>query len=101
MDLKVDTDELLDVMNVMKKDAGDYDKEINNILGCIETLRTIWMGQDATIYCENVSSYVRKMKGITSAMTAMSEVGEKTCNGYLEYDTTYGKSIQGEVAKYE
>lgn len=101
MVLKVKHDELHDVLSIMEKDGDVYDTEIENMLDQIEKLRTIWLGQDAKIFCDNVHDYVEKMKNIPIALRNMSTFIKKTNNGYTENDESFSKELETEATNYD
>lgn len=99
--LKVKHEELRGVLNTMKKDGDAYDTEIEKMLSEIDKLRTIWQGQDATIFCDNVHAYITKMKNIPIALRNMSTFINKANNGYEENDESFSKELQTEVDNYD
>lgn len=99
--LKVKHEELHDVLNTMVKDGDAYDTEIEKMLGEIEKLRTIWQGQDATVFCDNVHAYITKMKNIPIALRNMSTFIDKANNGYTEKDEEFSKELEKEAFNYD
>ncbi len=101
MVLKVKHEELYNVVDVMEKDSDAYDTEIENMLKEIEKLRTIWQGQDAKIFCDNIYNYVTKMKNIPIALRNMSKFTRKVNGGYSDNDDSFSKELETEANNYE
>ena len=101
MILKVNHSELEEFANVLKNDATDYDKEIDTLLSLIEELRGVWKGTDAEEFYSNVTGYIKKMRGITSTMTTLSETSKSADRRYKEKDEEFGNALKEGAAKYE
>ena len=101
MVLKVNRDELYDVTNVMKKDSDSYSKDVEKLEQNIETLKTIWQGEDSRVFCEKVSEYLTKMKEISATLNTLSEFCDKTNKGFNDRDEEFGKSLQTEAMENE
>lgn len=101
MILKVKHDELNNVKDVMVKDSELLDSEIKTLLEQIEKLRTIWQGQDATIFCNNVYEYINKMKTLPVTLRTMGKFINNINNQYTENDEAFGKELETEVDNYE
>lgn len=99
--LKVNRDELYDVTNVMKKDKEAYEKEVEKLQKNIETLKTIWEGEDSRVFCEKVSEYLTKMKEISTTLGTLSEFCDKTNKGFNDRDEDFGNSLQTEALENE
>jgi uncharacterized protein YukE len=99
--LKVKHEELNNVTGVMVKDGEAYDTEIKNMLEQIDKLRTIWKGQDAEIFCDNVTNYITKMKNIPICLRNMSKFVNDVNNGYTEQDEAFGKELEVEANNYD
>lgn len=101
MKLKVKQKELNDVVDVMKKGGDDYDTEIDNMLEQIEKLRHVWIGTDATVFCDNVEGYITKMKNIPICLRNMSKYTKEANAGYKEKDDEYAKELNKEATNYD
>lgn len=99
--LKVKHEELNNVTGVMVKDGEAYDTEIKNMLEQIDKLRTIWKGQDAEIFCDNVTNYITKMKNIPICLRNMSKFVNDVNNGYTEQDEAFSKELEVEANNYD
>ena len=99
--LKVKHDELKNVKDVMIKDSALLDDEINILKEQIEKLRTIWQGQDAKMFCDNVYNYVERMKTIPTSMRILGDFINKANNRYAESDEMFSRELQTEVDNYE
>lgn len=73
MNLKVKHNELNNVKDTVKSDAEKIDAEINYWISSIEKLKTIWQGEDATVFYNKATTYVQRMKVITECFRTMSE----------------------------
>lgn len=101
MVLKVNRDELYDVTNVMKKDKDSYNQEVEKLQQNIETLKTIWQGEDSRVFCEKASEYFTKMKEISTTLDTLSEFCDKTNKGINDADEDFGKSLETEALENE
>ena len=101
MIFKVKHNELNQVSNTLKTDGEAYSDEISNMLLQIEKLRCIWQGEDAEIFCDNVSNYISKMNNMTIAMKNMSNVITTANNGYELYEDAFGEAMKAEADNYE
>ena len=101
MKLKVKQKELTDVTDIMKKGGEDYDAEIESMLKEIEKLRKIWIGEDATIFCDKVSAYITKMKNIPVCLRNMSDFTKKSITQYKEKDEAYAKEMNKEANNFD
>lgn len=101
MILKVKHDELNNVKDVMVKDGELLDTEIETLLGQIDKLKTIWQGQDAEIFCNNVYEYINRMKTIPITLRTMGKFINNINNQYSENDEAFGKELETEVDNYE
>lgn len=99
--LKVKHNELKEVSNTLVKDSEAYDTEITNMLNNIETLRGIWQGEDASVFCDNVSEYISKMSNISIAMRNMSNAITTVDGGYEAFDETFSNSLLEEAGNYD
>ena len=101
MVIKVKHDILEDVSTTLVKDSEAYDAEITNMLKSIDTLRDIWQGEDATVFCDNVTEYISKMSNIPIAMRNMSNAITTIDSGYKAYDDTFSKTLMEEASNYD
>ena len=99
--LKVKHEELNNVTSVMVKDGETYDAEINKMLEQIEKLRTIWQGQDAEQFCNNVTNYITKMKNIPICLRNMSKFVNSANSGYTEQDESFSQELEVEANNYD
>jgi len=99
--LKVKHDELKNVKDVMIKDSALLDDEINILKEQIEKLRTIWQGQDANMFCDNVYNYIERMKTIPASIRTLGDFINKANNRYAENDEMFSRELQTEVDNYE
>lgn len=101
MIIKVKHDELNDVSNTIKKDSEDYDVEIEMMLNSVELLKNIWQGDDASIFCDNFTDYLTRMKGIPVTLRKMSEAIDTANEGYQEFDESFSSKLVVEANDYE
>lgn len=101
MDLKVKHEDLEQVNMKMDNDSETLNSEILSMEEQIEKLRTIWIGQDAKIFCDNFQDYLSKMKGIPIALSNMSKFVKKANGGYKENDEKFGKEMEKEAYNYD
>ena len=99
--IKVKHNELKDVSKRLSKDSEDFDTEITNMLSSIDTLRGIWQGEDASVFCDNVYEYISKMNNITIAMRNMSNAITTIDGGYEAFDETFSNSLKEEASNYD
>ena len=99
--LKVKHNELKEVSNTLVKDSEAYDTEITNMLNSVETLRGIWQGEDASVFCDNVSEYIYNMSNISIAMRNMSNAITTVDGGYEAFDETFSNSLLEEAGNYD
>ena len=99
--LKVDSDELFNVNEIIKKDSDSYDEIIERMLKLIEVLRTTWEGKDADEYCDNFKEYLERMKDLPKNMRTISEGVKKITSGYVDKDQEFGKELQKGVLENE
>lgn len=101
MDLKVNHSELNRVKTTMVKDAEDLDACVDKLKGQMEILRSIWQGNDADVFCANVSEYFDKMKGLPVSMRAMGKFIDKANGDFQDGDDSFSKELETEVDEYE
>lgn len=101
MILKIKHEELKNVKDVMKKDASLLNDEIDILLEQTEKLKTIWQGQDADMFCNNVYEYLKKMKPIPACLNVLGDFINNINNKYTENDESFSKELQTEVDDYE
>ncbi len=99
--LKVKHAELNEVAKTMRTDSELYDEEVKKMEKAIETLRTIWQGDDAVQFCDHMDEYLAKMKNIPVAMRNMLKVMDVANKGYEENDEAFGKALKVEAQNYE
>ena len=99
--LKVDPEELAILKEGMDKDSGLYDDEIEKMLKLIEKLRSVWIGEDATIFCDNFKDYVNRMKNLTANMRTISKGVNIMSKGYVEKDEEFGVELKKEIIEDE
>lgn len=99
MVLKVTPEELLDVSDVMKKDAEVYTKEIEKMQQNLEKLKTIWQGEDARVFCENVDHFIVKMKTIPLTLNTFSKICNESSDGYKTRDEQFAKNLEREAVE--
>lgn len=99
MRLKVDPEELLDVSNVIKKDADQYDKEIDNMEACLEKLKLIWQGYDAKAFTDNLTNFLTRMKGIPESLKTLSSLCSKSSEGYSTRDEEFARKLKEDALK--
>ena len=99
--LKVDHDQLYDVTKVINQDREDFKKEIDSMLKQIDKLRTIWLGADASIFCDKAHNYIANMDKIVKAMEKISKLSDKANGGYAECDESFGKELEAEALNYD
>ena len=97
MILKVNHDGLNNVSNTMKKDKDIFNAEIEKILANIKQLRTIWIGEDSNVFCNNFAEFANKMKRISKTLDVLSNVCYKTNNGYKEIDEEVSEELKREA----
>ena len=99
--LKVKHSELNQVSKNLVSGSQDLDREIEKMLKEIETLRTIWQGEDAVQFCDHANAYFTTMKNIPIAMRNMSKVMDGANKGYEDNDEAFGKALKVEANNYE
>ena len=99
--VKVKHNELKDVSKTLDKDSEAYDTEITNMLNSIDTLRGIWQGEDATIFCDNVTDYLSKVRDVPLVMKNMSNAITTIDGGYEAFDETFSNSLKEEATYYD
>ena len=98
MILKVNHDGLNNVSNTMKKDKDIFNAEIEKILANIKQLRTIWIGDRYIFYISgNFAEFANKMKRISKTLDVLSNVCDKTNNGYKEIDEEVSEELKREA----
>ena len=101
MILKVDPDELLNVSDIMKKDSDNYNEEIDKMFATLEKLKGIWQGADANAFIENLSNFLNRMKGIPTTLDALSQLCNKSNEGYTTRDEAFANELKGRVLDHE
>ncbi len=101
MILKVKHEDLNNVNKVMDSDSEILDKEIDSMAEQIEKLRTVWIGGDAKIFCDNFEHYLARMKGIPIALNNMAKFVKKANGGYEENDMKFSKELEKEANNYD
>jgi len=99
--LKVKHAELNQVTKELVSGSQDLDTEIDKMLKEIETLRTIWQGEDAVQFCDHANAYFTTMKNIPIAMRNMGKVMESANNGYRDNDEAFASALKVEANNYE
>lgn len=94
MILKVDPDELLDVIKVMKKDSDRLKNEIKNMQSSVEIVRANWKGMDADAFTANFDNFLKKMETIPSSIDTFAEVCDKTNKGYTSRDEQFARELK-------
>ena len=98
--LRVDPDELQNVRDVMDKDGDDFDKQIDYMLGKVEKLREIYVGEDAETFCNNLHNYLIKMKKLPQNIKEMSNLVKDSNIQYQEKDFEFGDELNKEAINY-
>lgn len=101
MILKVKHEDLDSVNKTMDSDSELLKNEITNMEEQLAKLRSIWIGKDAKIFCDNLQDYLSKMKGIPVAMNNMSSFVKKANGGYQENDNKFAKELEKEAYNYD
>ena len=99
--LKVDHEELFNFTNVINKDSEKAKRELDNMTNCVERLKTIWEGEDASIFCTNFENFIKKVKGIPATMDTISKMCDESNNGYRERDKEFAKALEREAIENE
>lgn len=99
--LKVDSEELDDVRNNIKKDGDFILEEIKKMSLELENLKTIWQGEDADRFYANFSSYLNKLGNIPSYLGIVDNFINRINNKYTENDEAFSKELDTEVTNYE
>lgn len=101
MRLKVDPDELLDFSKVIKNDSDKYTTEIDNMEASLEKLKRIWQGEDARAFTENFTNFLTRMKGIPQTLSTLSELCDKSNEGFKTRDENFAKELKERALKDE
>ena len=101
MVLKVSPEELLNVSNTMISDSDKTKAEIEKMEKSLEKLRTIWEGQDAKAFCDNLEMFLKKLKGIPTTLDTISKICNETNNGYKSRDEEFAKVLETEAIENE
>lgn len=101
MVLKVDPDELVNVSNVMKNDSDKYKTEIDTMEATLEKLKNVWKGGDADAFIENLTYFLTRMRGIPETLSTLSQLCNKSNEGYTSRDEEFAKELKGSVANHE
>ena len=101
MIIKVDSDELKMVIEKMRSDSENFNKEIDNMISLINNnLASTWQGADSDSFQKNVVAYLEKMKSIPTSLTNLSNIIEKINKGYEDDDESFGKILEGVSNEY-
>lgn len=101
MILKVKHEELQKVKHTMIKDGNALNDEIKIMQDEMEKLKTIWQGQDASTFYDNVYGYLDKMKKIPASLIEMGNFINNMDRSYTERDQEFSKELQKEEDNYE
>ena len=97
MEIKVKHEELTNVEKVFDKDAEDFDSDIDKILQALETLKTVWQGQDADIFYKHSHEYFERMKALPITMRAFGKFIKRTNGDFTDGDESFSKELETEV----
>ena len=99
--LKVKHAELNQATKELVSGSQDLDTEIDKMLKEIETLRTIWQGEDAVQFCDHANAYFTTMKNIPIAMRNIGKVMDGANKGYKDNDEAFASALKVEASNYE
>ena len=94
MKIRVNHGELDDVKNKMMENSNALFIEINGIIKDIETLKTMWSGEDANIFYTKVDNYLQKLKSVPEAFNSLSKVINKGNIMYKNLDIEAKNEIE-------
>lgn len=97
MNLKVKHDELSNVKDNMILDADRFDEERVIWTNSIEKLKNIWQGEDATIFYNKASAYVKRMEVISLCFRTMSEFMTDANTLYEDVDNSMKDDLEKEA----
>lgn len=92
--IKADNEELTMFTKTMDQDASDLEEEINKMLKTVENLGNIWQGKDASVFINNVTNYLEKMKVMPKGITTLSKVTERINREYKERDEAFAGQLR-------
>lgn len=75
--------------------------EIEKLLTNITNLSGVWVGYDAELFCTKASEYVNNMKQVSSCVSTLGDVIDKSMVVYKEKDSNWKKELRKEVEKDE
>ena len=77
MKIKVNTKELKPVIETLNSDTNYLIDKLNYLNDQVKELRTVWIGEDSDIFCNNAEDYLNHLKSVPKIYDALSRVMEE------------------------
>ncbi len=93
MKIRVNHNELNQVVN---NTFGNHEKlrnEIDAMLADINSLKSVWMGEEADMFYSRIDNYLGNMKAIDETYNTLSNFMSKANKLYREADENFAKDI--------
>ena len=94
MEIKVNHSELFNINSLIEKDSEDL---VNNI----ETLKQIWQSNESNTYCEKLNAYLDKIMTIANAYKSLGDAIKTSNINYQECDSNFAGVMRESVINNE
>ncbi len=94
MKIRVEHSKMIEAKSTLNNKSVELNNEIDKLINNLELLKSVWQGEDATIYYQKMTNYFNKLKEMAKAYQDMSNYLEKVDKRYVEVDNSMKNNIQ-------
>ena len=101
MKFKIKKEEINETTKNLNNHSERLDKDINDLLEQIKSLREVWQGYDADVFCNFADSYLEFLKVVPNIYSNTSKVIDKANKTFVQVDKDYAQVMKKAAVKHE